>query len=113
MARKAVRRGCVDDRLGNRAADPRDQSLAQGAQAGLVLSLVLDGGLDRGSEADDGRGVDGARADVTFLPATVQQRGHLELPAYDQGTDAERAADLVAGQGEERTRVGWGKSVSG
>src|SRR3546814_18458104 len=70
------------------------------SQAGLVLSLVLDGGLDRGSEADDGRGVDGARADVTFLPATVQQRGHLELTAYDQGTDAERAADLVAGQGE-------------
>src|SRR3546814_11464778 len=35
MARKTVLGVAVDDRLGNRAADPRDQSLAQGAQAGL------------------------------------------------------------------------------
>src|SRR3546814_16411510 len=106
MARKAVRRGCVDDRLGNRASDPRDQSLAQGAQAGLVLSLVLDGGLDRGSEADDGRGVDGARADVTFLPATVQQRGHLELTAYDQGTDRSEER-RVGKEGVSTCRSRW------
>ena len=51
-----------------------DQVVAQRADPGGVLGLVLDGELDGGGEAGDGRRVDGAAADVALLAAAVHQR---------------------------------------
>ena len=76
----------------------RTRSSRRAATRVGVLGLVLDGQLDRGGEAGDRRGVDGAAADVALLAAAVHQRGHLDLAAYDERADAVRAADLVPGQ---------------
>ncbi len=61
-------------RVGDRALHPAHEVVAQRADAGGVLALVLDRVLDRGGEAGDRRGVEGAAADVALLAAAVQQR---------------------------------------
>ena len=86
--------------VGHDLLHPADQVVAELGHPGGVVGLVLHGQLDRGREAGDGRGVDGAGADVALLAAAVHQRGHLDLAAYDERADAVRAADLVPGQGQ-------------
>ena len=66
-------------RAGGRRARPRctrrtRSSRRRGHPLG-VLRLRLDGVLDRGREAGDGRHVEGAAADVALLAAAVEQRG--------------------------------------
>jgi hypothetical protein len=51
-------------------------------------------------EADDGRDVEGAGADVALLAAAVQQRHALRVAPQQQRTGAHRAAELVPGQRE-------------
>ncbi len=43
--------------------------------------------------------VQGPGADVAFLPAAVLDRGQFDRPAQEEGTDPDRSADLVAGDG--------------
>ena len=94
--------------VGHDLDDPAHQVVAQRADPGGVLGLVLDGELDGGGEARDRRRVDGAAADVALLSPAVRQRGHVDLAAYDERADAVRAADLVAGQGQ-RVDAGLGE----
>jgi hypothetical protein len=86
--------------------DPGDQVVAEGAEAGRVLLLVLDRGLHRHRERDHSGGVQGARPDVTLLTAAVQQRGAGHVAAEQQRADADRTAELVAGQGQCRRAAG-------
>ena len=66
--------GAVQVRVGHHLDDPADQVVAQRADPGGVLGLLLDRELDRGREAGDRGGVDGAAADVALLAAAVHER---------------------------------------
>ena len=56
-------------------------------------------GLGRRGEGGDRCRVQGPGADVAFLPSAVLDRRQLHGAAQQQGADAHRAADLVAGDG--------------
>ena len=67
---------------------PLDEVVAQRHEA-RRLGVHRRGGLDeRGGETDDGRGVEGAGADLALLPATVGERDERRVAAYDEGADA-------------------------
>jgi hypothetical protein len=87
------------DASGTASSTPRPGRRAAPQIRRRDSACSLTASLDRGGEAGDRRGVDRAAADVALLAAAVQQRGELELAAYDEGADAEGAADLVAGHG--------------
>ena len=80
---------------------PGDQVVAQRRRAARPAPRWrFDRDLGGGGEPDDGRGVEGAGADVALLAAAVQhrRRGRRRGRATSSA-DAERAADLVAGDG--------------
>ena len=94
------------DVTGIHLAPPANQVVAQRGHPGGVLRPTPHGQLHRGGQSDDRGGVDRAGADVALLPTPVLQRGDVQLASYDERADAERAAQLVPGQGE---RVGAGR----
>ncbi len=108
---RGLERLAVEVRVGHGLDDAADEVVAERADPDRVVGLVLDRQLDRGREAGDRRGVDGAAADVALLAAAVRQRGHVDLAAYDQRADAVGSADLVAGE-RERVDAG-GREVDG
>ena len=73
---------------------------------GGVLLLALDRSLHRDGEGGDAGHVEGAGADVALLAAAVQQRRAGDVPAEQQGADADRAAQLVAGDGQRGGAAG-------
>ena len=74
VGRPGLQLGAVQVGVGHHLDHPADQVVAQRGDPGGVLGLVLDRELDRGREAGDRRGVDGAAADVALLAAAVHQR---------------------------------------
>ncbi len=100
LGARAIELGTVEVGLGHGLDDPADQVVAQRRHPGGVLGLLLHRELDRGGQARDRRGVQGAAADVALLAAAVHEGAHLDLAAHDQGADAVGAADLVPGEGQ-------------
>ena len=87
----------VVDRVRHLTAYAGHERVPQTGQSLGELGLARDGGLAGHGEPGDRGRVDRAGADVALLAAAVQQRGRLQLPAYDERTDAVGTADLVTG----------------
>ena len=94
---------------GTAARTRADQLVAQRADAVAANSCwPFTADLDGDGERDDAGHVQGAGADVALLPAAVQQRRAGDVPAEQQRADADRAAELVPGDGQ-RGRAGGGE----
>ena len=96
---RAGLRVAVVDRVRHLASYAGDQCVAQLGEPLGELGLARHRRLAGHREPRDRGRVDRARADVALLATAVQQRGRLQLPAYDERADAVGAADLVPGHG--------------
>ncbi len=83
-----------------------DQVVAQGGQPLGLVGPVLGSDLHRRRERPDRRHVEGAGADIALLAAAMQHRHRLRAPGQQQRADADRAADLVRGDGQRGGTAG-------
>ncbi len=94
-------------RPGTTSSTRRTRSSRSPASRSARSALPLAGHLGGGGEPDDGRGVEGAGADVALLPAAVQHRHQVDwLRPSTSSADPERSADLVTGHGHRVQTAG-------
>src|SRR5580693_8188437 len=99
-------RGAVEHGVGNDGEDPAHQVIPQHGQPDRLVLPVPGAGLGRDGERPDRGRVEGARADVALLTAAVQHGNGLHAAGQDQRADADRTAQLVAGDGERVCAAG-------
>src|SRR5690606_42040145 len=100
-------RGVEGERLADEPVAQRDEA------AGLLL-LVPHRVLHGDREPGDGGHVEGAAAQLALLPAAVGQRDRALVAADDEQSDAQGAADLVAGERDQvgADLVGWARDLA-
>ena len=105
------RRRAVEHGVGHRGQHLAHQVVPERGQPLGLVGPVLGAHRGRHRERPDRGGIEGAGADIALLAAAVQHGHGGHATGQDQRPDADRAAELVTGDGE-RVRAA-GREVDG
>jgi len=97
VARQAIDRVAVEQRIRNRCPDPCHQLVPERRHGRRIFLLAFRARLDGSGEPDDAGHVQRARTDVALLSPAMQQRRAGDVPAEQQCADTDRATEFVPG----------------